>query len=186
MKQLVFAIFLAIALAGCPRFSLVEPGRTVIGDFYSVDPQIQWSSNKTGKYEAWTVDGVRLQRLQFVNSIEDKETIYSGKKQYEKLVFKKNMTASEIMDLVVDSYTADEARKVETKNLKPSQFGSNSGFRFDLSYVNKEGLEYEGLVVGSVIGGKLYLISYTGTRAHYFPKHKTEVERIIQSIKMQG
>jgi hypothetical protein len=186
MKQLVFAISLAIALAGCAKFSLVEPTRTVIGDLYSVDPQIQWSSNKSGKYEVWTVDGPGLQRVQFINGIDDNEALYKGKKEYEKLVFKKSMTASEIMDLFVDGFTADNARKIETKNFKPHPFGSHSGFRFDLSFVNKEGLEWDGLVVGAVINGKLYLISYAGARAYYFPKYKAEVERIIQSIKMQG
>ncbi len=188
MKQFVFATFLAIILSGCAAtYSLVEPSRTTIGDKYWVTPQIQWSSINTGKYENWTVDGLSLQRLQFVNGIDDNESVYKGPtKKYEKLIFKKSMTASEIMEIVVDSYTADEARKIETKNLKPSQFGSYPGFRFELSYVNKAGLEYEGLVIGSVIGGKLYLISYTGTRAVYFQKYKTEVERIIQSIKMKG
>lgn len=184
MKQFAFVIVLATALAGCAQFNLVEPTRTMIGDLYSVEPQIRWNSNKTGNYEIWTVDGPGLQRVQFVNGIDDNETMFRGKKEYEKLIFKKSMTASEVMDLFVASLTADGARKVETKNLKPSQFGSNSGFRFDLSYVNKEGLEYEGVVVGSVIGGKLYLISYIGTRAYYFAKYKAEVERIIQSIKM--
>jgi hypothetical protein len=186
MKQAAFAIFLAIALAGCAKFSLVEPTRTVIGDFYSVEPQVRWNSSKTGKYEIWTVDGLGLQRLQFVSGIEDNESLYKGRKEYEKLIFRKSMTASEITDLIVDSLTADGHRKIESKNFKPNQFGSYSGFRFEMSLVNKEGLEYEGLVAGSIIGGKLYLISYTGTRAYYFSKYKSEVERIIQSIKMQG
>jgi hypothetical protein len=174
-----------MVLVGCARFSLVEPNRTVIGDKYLVEPQIKWSSQKTAKYEIWTVDGLGLERVQFVNGIDDNETIFQGKKEYEKLVFKKSMTPSEIMDLLVDSYKADGTRKVEAKNLKPIQFGSFQGFRFDLSYVSKNGLEYDGLVVGSAIDGKLYLISYTGTRALYFQKYKSEVERIIQSIKMQ-
>ena len=186
MKQFVVAIFLAVLLVGCAKYSLVEPTRMAIGDKYWVDPQIQWSSLTTGKYTAWTVDGLSLERLQFVNGVEDKETMYQGKKEYEKLIFKKSMTPSEIMELLVDSYKADGARKVETKNLKPNQFGNAPGFRFDMSYVSKDGLECEGLIAGSVIDGKLYLISYTGTRAHYFPKYKTEAERIIQSIKMQG
>ena len=124
--------------------------------------------------------------MQFVNGIDDNESVYKGSaKAYEKLIFKKSMIPSEIVDIVIDSLTAVDNRKIETKNLKPAQFGSHPGFRFELSYVNKEGLEYDGLVIGSVIAGKLYLISYMGTRAHYFPKYKTEVERIIQSIKMQ-
>lgn len=179
------AVFLVVIVAGCAQFSLVEPVPTVIGDMYSVTPQIQWNSNKTGKYEIWTVDGLGLQRLQFITGIEDNEALFGGK-QYEKIVFKKNMTATEIMDLVAASFAADEARKIETKNFKPNQFGNYPGFRCDFSFVKKEGLEWDGLVVGAVIKEKLYLISYSGAHAHYFPKYRTEVERIIQSIKMQG
>ena len=179
----IFLVILTMVLAGCIQFSLVEPTRTMIGDLYSVEPQIQWNSNKNGKYEVWTVDGLGLQRLQFINGIEDKETIFEGKKEYEKLIFKKSMTASEVMDLYVANLTADGARKVVTQNLKPNQFGNHSGFRFDLNFVNKEGLEWNGTVVGAVINGKLYLISYAGARAHYFTKYKPEVERIFQSIK---
>lgn len=186
MERLVVAavaIFLAITVAGCAQFSLIEPAPTMIGDMYSVTPRIQWNSSKTGKYEIWTVDGLGLQRLQFITGIEDNEALYAGK-QYEKIVFKKNMTATEIMDLVAASFAADEARKIETKNFKPYQFGGYSGFKCDLSFVKKEGLEWDGLVLGAVVKGKLHLILYTGTRAHYFPKYRTEVEWIIQSIKM--
>lgn len=184
MTRWLSVLVLAMALTGCAAYSLVEPRRTAIGDLYTVEPQIPWSAKQSGKYEVWTVDGGSLEQVQFINGIADGETLFTGKEQYKKLVFKKNMSASEIMELVVDGLAADDGQKLETKNLKPVQFGSHPGFRFELSFVTKESLESEGLVVGAVIKDKLYLIKYTGTRIHYFRKYKEHVERIIESIKM--
>jgi hypothetical protein len=54
-----------------------------------------------------------------------------------------------------------------------------------MNFVTRQGLEGQGSVVGGVVKEKLYLIIYSGARAHYYPKHKDHVERIIQSIRMQ-
>lgn len=184
-RPAAYALLLALLLAGCATYSLVEPKRTPIGDRYTVEPQIPWSAAKSGKYEIWTVDGRLLQQLQFVNGLEDGEPMFKGNAQYKKQVFRKNMPASDIMELVVDGLSSDGAQKLATRNLKPAPFGGQPGFRFEANFVTKDGLEYEGLVVGAIIKDKLYLIKYTGTRAHYHPKHKEHVERLIESIRMQ-
>jgi hypothetical protein len=40
-------------------------------------------------------------------------------------------------------------------------------------------------VAGAVAKGKLHLVIYTGTRRHYFPKYQGDVDRLIDSIRMQ-
>ena len=185
MKRAAYALLLATILAGCATYSLVEPKRTAIGDRYTVEPQIPWSSAKSGKYETWTVDGGALQQIQFVIGLDDGEPLFKGKEQHEKQSFKKSMSVSEIMELVVDGLSVEGAQKLEAKNLKPFPFGGKPGFRFELNFVTQNGLENAGLVVGSVIMDKLYLVKYTGARAHYFPKYRAHVERIIESILMQ-
>jgi hypothetical protein len=59
------------------------------------------------------------------------------------------------------------------------------GFRFDLIYLQRTGLEAQGLVAGAVLKDKLYLILYTGARAHDFPRYRDHVERMIQSVTLQ-
>lgn len=185
MIRSAHALVLAMILAGCATYSLIEPKRTTIGDLYTVEPQIPWSSAKSGKYEIWTVDGRALEQIQFISGLDEGEPLFKGKEQHKKQAFKKSLSASEIVELVVDGLAADGVQQPVTKNLRPAQFGAHTGFRFEVSFVAKGGLENEGLVVGAVIKDKLYLIKYTGTRMHYFPKYRDHVERIIQSIQMQ-
>jgi hypothetical protein len=179
------AFALAIILTGCATYSLVEPRRTAIGDLYTVDPQIPWSSTQTGKVEVWTVDGPSLQAVRFVKGLDDGEALFGGKAGKKSPKFTKAMAALEIMEFVVDSVTALGAQKVEAANLRPQRFGNVQGFRFDLRFASKAGLEEEGLVVGALAKERLHLIIYTGTRAHYFPKHKDHVERMIESISLR-
>ena len=48
----------------------------------------------------------------------------------------------------------------------------------------KNGLEKQGFALGAVIDEKLHMIIYSGTRLHYYPKLKDEVERLVRSIRM--
>ncbi len=186
MKATAGALALAMMLTGCAvGFTLVEPRRMAIGDLYTVEPQIPWSSTKAGRMELWTVDGPALEAIRFINGIGDGEAWFEGREKEKQPKFRKSMTASEIMEFVVDSLTMLGLEKIEAKGLRPEKFGTAQGFRFEMNFVTRQGLEGQGSVVGGVVKEKLYLIIYSGARAHYYPKHKDHVERIIQSIRMQ-
>lgn len=186
MRKLLFISGLIMMLTGCATYTLVEPNRTEIGDLYTVEPQIPWSESTSDKTQIWTVDGPALQELRFVNGIEDSESPFVGLLEEEKSPkFRKGMTTLEIKDLVVDGLSIMGAYKIKMKKVKPFQFGVHEGFRMELDYVTEDGLEKSGLVVGSVIKEKLYVIAYTGARAHYFAKHKDHAEKIIDSIQME-
>ena len=186
MRSLLI-IFCSVAmLTGCAPFTLVEPNRTQIGDLYTVEPQIPWSEATSDKTQIWTVDGPMLEELRFVNGIQDDEAPFEvkGKEEDKNPKFRKGMTFLEIKDLVVDGLAVSGAQKLETRNLKPVKFGSHDGFRFEFDFLTEEGLEKAGLTVGSIVNEKLYLITYTGARTHYFPKYKDHIEKIIDSIQM--
>jgi hypothetical protein len=76
------------------------------------------------------------------------------------------------------------AAMVESNNLRPAAFGRLPGFRFDLSFLSPEGLERDGIVVGTINEDELYLILYLGAREHYFPKYRIHVEELIASIEV--
>ena len=185
MRNAVSAVVVAVILAGCTTYSLIEPRRTAIGDFYTVEPQIPWSAAREGRAELWTVDGPLLESLRFMKGLRDGDPLFEGRDQDKRPRFQKTMTASDIMEFVADSVSMQGGQKLTTHNLRPVQFGNAPGFRFELSFVSQEGLEKEALVVGAVIKDQLHLIMYAGARAHYYPKYKEHVERLIESIKMQ-
>jgi hypothetical protein len=191
-------ILLAIVflLSACAHYTLVEPAKRDMGGGYSVEPQIAWNRSVQGKVEIWTIDGPALEAIHFFNGIDDGQTLFPAYgKQKEKLPkFKKDMTANEVLEFIVDSIMAPGIQSpvgpnmkgtgAQTIHLRPFKFGTHPGYRFELSFLSQEGLEYEGFVVGTIKDDKLYLICYTGTRQYYYPKYKESVEQIIASIDM--
>ena len=187
MNLFLTTVAMVAMLTGCATYTLVEPHRTEICGLYTVEPQISWSEATSGKTRLWTVDGPALQELRFVNGIDGGEApfVVEGQDEARSPRFRKGMTFVEIQELVVDGLAVIGAQKLETKNLRSVQFGNHDGFRFEFEYVTKQGLEMSGVMVGSVVEEQLYLIAYSGARAHYFAKHREHVEKIIASIRMK-
>lgn len=175
----------AVIVGGCVRYALVEPRTRTIADHYTVEPQISWSSATDGSWEVWTVDGPSLGALQFLNGLEDDEPLFRGKDEAKRAKFRKGMTASEIAELVVDSLAAVGAEKVTATGLRPEKFAGAEGFRFELKFQTKTGLDKKGVVVGAVAKERLYIIMYSGLVEHYFSKHLQDAERVIQSVRLK-
>jgi hypothetical protein len=184
MKRIGLFVVIAAIVAGCAVYSLVEPRPTAIGGVYTVDPQIPWSSTTAGKWEIWTVDGASLQSIEFLNGLEDGEAL-RVKPEEKHPRFRKTMTANEVMEFVGDTFWAAGFQKVNALNLRPEKFGGTQGFRFEMTYFTRTGLEKQAMVAGAVLKERLYLIFYTGTREHYYAKYKAHAERIIQSVQLK-
>ena len=209
MKRIIFTLALFFAVTGCAYYTLVNPERHSIGSLYTVETQIVWSKATEGHVESWTVDGPILQAVRFVNGLNDGDSLLKIKSKDAKLPrFRAYMTPSDVLEFFVASvksvgggHEAEDialgritglrtasinAGTVKAFNLRPTNFGTLLGFRFDLRFLSKEGLEREGMVVGVILNKQLYLIVYTGAREYYYPKYKEEVEYIVSSIKIQA
>ena len=183
LRPLAMLVGLSLLLSACAQITLVEPKRHKIGEAFSVEAQIAWSRLPAGKSEVWTVDGTRLQAIRFYKGIEDEEALFETRGDLKLPVFRADMTANDIMEFVVDSYSRLGASQVEARGLRPDDFGEAPGFRFEFGFLDPDGLEAEGMASGAVIEERLYLILYTGSRAHYFPKHKNDVEKLLDSVE---
>ncbi len=175
---------LALLVTACAEYSLVKPVKVLIGGAYSVDAQIAWNKKTEGKTEIWTVDGPLLQELRFIKGIEDGDALFRAGAGKKLPPFKSKMTAIEIKELFEASLVHFGVARLKTLNLRPMSFGKVAGFRFQFTYVLNTGLEKQGFALGAVIAEKLHMIIYTGTRLHYYPKHKDDVERLARSIRM--
>ena len=182
---------LALVLAACSQFTLIEPGRIEVGGVYTVQPGIAWNRSKAGKRHLWTVDGPLLQDLFFINGLEQGDPLFRGGalarmagKKKKKPVFSSDMTAIEIKEFIEASFVLNSYAALKTTRLRPIKFGTAPGFRFEFTYALKEGLEKRGFAVGMVRRKRLHLILYRGTRLYYFGKYEAEVERIIRSIRL--
>ena len=186
MKRAVVLVAVAVLAAACARFGVVGPGRVEIAGAYTVDTPVAWEKSSEGKSEMWTVDGLDLQRLTFVNGLEDGDPVFETKgDNADKMPrYDTAMTPLEIKELIEGGLRASGAHQLETYDFRSEMFGSLPGYRFDFSYALESGLENEGMVIGAKKDGKLYLIIYTGTRFYYYGKHKHDVERLISSIRI--
>ncbi len=184
MKSRNLICLLALLLSSCAYYTLVETDRQKVSDVYSVDPQINWSRSKESTVEIWTVDGPLLQAIRFFDGIADGDGLFRSTDPNKKFpLFRADMTATEIQELVVDTIANMGGGNVNASSLRPFKFGALPGFRFEVEFLSDDGLELEGLVAGATHKERLYLIVYSGTRAHYFGKHKDAVERMLSSIQ---
>ncbi len=188
MRRIATIAILLVTLAACTHYSLVEAKTQKIGGAYTVEAQIDWNKHVEGKVEWWTVDGPGLEVLRFFKGLDDGDALFARPagtaKDIKFPAYRAGMTASEVMEFVIDSLGRAGAAEVEARGLQPAQFGSVPGFRFELTFATGNGLEMSGLAAGAVIEDVLHLILYTGARIHYFPKYREEVERLLGSIEM--
>ena len=197
MRLRVPLLAVLLAATGCAPYTVVEPARTRIGDRYTVEPQIRWTSlSDGGRSDVWTIDGPELNSLRFIKDVGDGETLLgravfapgpAGSQTAEDRQprFRMTMTPSEIMELVVDTWSLLGASKIEATSLRPAKFGTADGFRFDLAFVAADGVETRATAAGAVVKDRLQLIVYSGTRLHYFDRHRPTVDRLLESVRLE-
>ena len=189
IRPLGLLMLVSVVATGC-AVSLIEPKPTTIDGTYTVQPQIKWASVPARKgLEVWTVDGPALEAVTFVKGLGDGEALMKGPipgapDEDKRPKFRAQMTPSEIVELVTDSYVLFGAQKLETSSLRPAKFDTTDGFRFDIGWVTRSGLEMQASAAGAVVKGKLQMIIYSGARAHYFPKYRDDIERVFGSVKL--
>jgi hypothetical protein len=186
MKRIIGIVVIAASIGGCSLsfYDPLEPTRVEVAGFYTVDPQIQWSRGKGQHIEIWTVDGPLLESIRFFDARAHGDTLLVPGPDQTLPEFEKDMKASDVQEFVVDTISATGASRVEAYNLRPWDFGALSGFRFELKYVNQDGLEHDAFAVGAISDEKLYLILYAGTRRYYYPKYRGFAEAIVASVRL--
>jgi len=189
-KFSVLAILLfAAACVALPPPTVKPEERVEIG-FYSVAPQVEWNRAIFFPGEFWTVDGYGLQALRFFEvpdgqSLEQKRSAFGKPLPPDEKtpVFRRTMTPNEVQEFFVESLASNGWTKLKTAALTPARFGSLPGFRFSFSMVDDDGLEFDGMTIGVVREDTLHFIVYAGTRLHYFPKYRQNVEKLFASIR---
>jgi hypothetical protein len=183
VRKILAGLFLL--MAGCSTYTLIEPRQVAICDLYSVEPGIAWSEVKGGDVRLWTVDGVELEAIRFLCDIREGVPVMDIAEEKHETAFRPDMSETELVEAIVDAFALSGAQQVRARNLRPAAFGSRQGFRFELGFRDEDGLAKEGAVAGAIVDQALYLIIYTGTRLHYFPKYAPEFETIVNSIRTE-
>ena len=208
MRAMILLLMVLLFIGGCTHYTAVPAERRAIGDLYSVKTNVAWSQADEGGIQVWTIDGPLLEALRFV-TLNDGDTLFlSSDKEARLPRFRAHMTPNEVVEFFVASLKSVSggvdthqlakgmvhpagiragsinAATIDVNKLRPADFGRLPGFRFDFSFLSKEGLERQGIALGSIHEGKLLLMVYSGTREYYFDKHKQDVEAIFSSVEL--
>lgn len=186
LRQRLLAVALLTLLAGCTGgFALVGPGRTQIGNEFSVGPNRAWSQAQYGERHLWTINGVALEAIWFYAGIEDGEALIVDVGADEDVPrFDADMRPNEVMELILDSLGRTGAVNVAGTGLRPAEFGSMTGYRFELTLQTQEGLMKRGMAIGTIREQKLQLIVYLAADMYYYDTYLDEAERIFSSVEM--
>jgi hypothetical protein len=207
MRLIILLLTVLAFISGCTHYTAVPPERRTIGGLYSVNSNVSWSEADEGGMRLWTIDGPLLEALRFV-TLNDGDTLFQSSDKEAKLPrFRAHMTPNEVVEFFVASLKSVSggvdthqlskgmvqpaqiragsinAASIDVKNLRPANFGKVPGFRFDFSFLSKEGLERQGIAFGSIHEGKLLLMVYSGAKEYYFDRHKQDVETIFSSVE---
>ena len=193
MKALFFGLIslaLGLLLAGCGGGQkLVEPASPVVRSrTVKLQPQLAWSRVGDGSIETWTVDGTSLNRLDFVKGASSGDPLVPAEaldaRRGELPAYDREMTGLEVHDLYVATLSKLGYSRIATRDIRPWPLGERPGFRFEFSHRSEDGLEREGIAVGFIVDGELWLITYTAPTVHYFQEYKPQVEALLSSITL--
>lgn len=179
----------AVLLSACQGFQAIKADQpVVISNRISVAPQVMWAKpTGSGISDAvWTIDGFGLNELHFLMAKKPGDRLFNvrgdGKADFP--VVKKGMLPNDAMDLVVNSLTRLGNNQVRPSGLAPAAFGEpNAGFRFNLNYVNADGLEMRGVVLGAQRNDMVDVLLFIAPNEYYFDKLRETVDRLFLSVQ---
>lgn len=165
---------IVLLLTGCASVAPVEPGTVRIGDALEVRSDGRWS-RVDGEAESdatavWTSEGLTLDMILFyVDNLPG---------------FQPGMLAHEVVELYA-SLVAQDGGRLQLARLSPFAFGGTAGFLFEHVTTTRAGLVLRGRAYGTVVQGRLYLLSYTAPDSHFYAKHLPAVEALAASARIR-
>jgi hypothetical protein len=177
-------------LTGCAGVNLVEAGKPAdLGDGVSVTPPTAWAKVATISGTPFlTIDGVGLGEVHYFTGIAPGSPIFPipGVSKAEIGTYKANMLPNDVVDLLVASLGKAGNENVKTSDLAPTKFGSANGFKFNLSYVAKDGLEMKGEALIAQRNGKLDVLLFIAPTEYYYDHRLPDAEQLFGSVQVMG
>lgn len=194
LKAAVALVCLSVPLtqvqAGWKLVTRAQPVQ-VAKSTLTVTPGEDWnrSSHRASKKgETWSLDGPGVNELYFVSGLAAGETFYKDlqKKDHPMPPMGAAMQLTEIPEFVESSMRVSFNTSVfETTGVEPAQFLGHGGVRFTYEFaVQGNPVKYKGVAQAALIGGKLYLISFTAPGIHFFDQDSPKARAIMDGAKL--
>ncbi|HKX77029.1 MAG TPA: hypothetical protein VJM34_00715 [Novosphingobium sp.] len=186
------ALLTAVATPAFAGWKLVPKGVPALAaGGLKVTPSDDWnrsSSRPIKKSEVWTLDGATLNELYFVSGLVPGETLFkdANKKERPLPKLRASMDLTEIPEFFESSQrVALNTSVFEITGVEPYKFAGKPGVRFCFQYaVQGATLIREGEVAATLVGDKLYLISFIAPSIHYFDRDRPKAEAIMASAAL--
>lgn len=185
MRVTFFLLAAILLLPACAEYHAIGSSRVQVAHRYTIQPPPGWNARQGSRDAVWTADGDILERILFTTGLRPGDTLFPDAQGTQPPTVPTGMLPTDAMEFVSESLRAQQLLAVTTSHLQPRPFGSVAGFQFEIDYVTKTGLEEHGIVMGTILSERLYLILYSGARLHYFPKYREDVLRMFESIELQ-
>lgn len=198
MKKL-FALMMAAILLALPsapalaKWKLVEqnaPVEVAKSDMAVTPGEVwnRWTRRPVKQSEVWTRDGVNLNELYFIGGLPEGKTLFKevDKKERPLPKLSKSLDLTEIPEFYESSSRlALNTSVFEMTAIEPAKMGEYDAVRFEFQYSLEDSpLVRKGIGLGTMVDGKLHMISYVAPSIYFFERDRAEVEAIMASVTM--
>jgi hypothetical protein len=147
-----------------------------------------WSFHPGKKSELWSYDGPVLNQIEFIGGVGDGEPLAKERNKKDKPLpkFSARMLPTDIAQVYEQTQRiVTQSPDFTVDSMEPVAFAGRPGVKFTFHFTKPdEEITRKGEARGAIIGGKLYLITYTATALHYFDAHLAQAQAIMDSAKV--
>jgi hypothetical protein len=190
LRMLVLTSMLFTMSACTSGDRLVKTGPTMASGKLMIDSEMEWTRLYTGtRYQLWSIDGELLNRLYLIPTVREKEYIFLGgretKRRPDGAFYHRGLRPDELRDLILDGLRAAGTVNIEARDLRPVNFGSHEGLRFEFSLANEEGLRYQGMAAAFEHEKGLSLAIFMAPTEYYYPRDEAKVSKMLDSLRLK-
>lgn len=169
---------LALSAVPADAHKLREKGQTVeVADSdVVVTPSRDWNllKGKIGKRtETWTLDGEQLNDVTFFGGIDAGDPLVKerNKKREPLPKFTSSTLLIEVPELLEGTYrTYKDLATFQMLSVEPGPFLGSEGVHFTYEYTDRDQLTRKGEARATIIGGRLFMLTFDAPRLHYFDR----------------
>ena len=202
-KLILLAVAASLSLSACAsglggsgfsNYSLIRVRETAVGnDTLRVTPPREWNRQRgqlfidVREVEDWTLNGPLLDGISFVTGLKSQRTLVRQTRRDDRQVpkYRANMTAPEVAAMLESLFRVRGGTvDFRTLGLAPRTFLGYPGYQYDFEHLDGDEVWRRGRAVGATVNGRLYLILFDATRAHYYEAALPDFEAIVSSARL--
>ncbi len=183
-------IALILSLTACVSVGgkLQTKGEAIAFDM-RLDSSLDWARIKSRRSELWTIDGVGLNRLLIFSKVKPGEHVFQvvreRKSRPDGPWYRAGMRLDELQKLVADGFIDQQWVGIETTNLRPHNFGTVEGIRFDVEMTNPDGLIYKGTAAVVERNSFLNVLVWIAPKEYYHGRDVAAVDTMLDGMRFK-